>query len=350
MDSEALQHNYPACPISPRDMVHRLRMPLVIRSDNGPQFRSEFNFFCQAHGITHELSSPYNPESNGLAEAAVKNMKSLVLRCKATGENLSHALAAWRNMIRQDGTSPTQLFFGRRQRLGLPMLPELLHQSAIDPSSCDSLHKERIADRDLHTVSLHDFRVGDRVWMQHHATKKWYKTAIVSEVRHGGQAYLVKVDSGQQYMCGRRFLRLDDRTTSSHSCRAVKFRELSPFPNFDASENAQSDLSILSPLLLPHSTLKCVPDTSSTDTSHLSYSSTHSTMQSPSDAPSSPVSQSRLCPRGRRSTYLVTPVPTLVCEVPVDVVSVPHQYNHVCLLYTSPNPRDRQKSRMPSSA
>ena len=35
--------------------------PLVIRSDNGPQFRSELGFFCQAHGITHELSSPYNP-------------------------------------------------------------------------------------------------------------------------------------------------------------------------------------------------------------------------------------------------------------------------------------------------
>ena len=50
--------------------------PLVIRSDNGPQFRSEFGFFCRAHGITHELSSPCNPESNGLAEAAVKNMES----------------------------------------------------------------------------------------------------------------------------------------------------------------------------------------------------------------------------------------------------------------------------------
>ena len=26
------------------------------------------------------------------------------------------------------------------------------------------------------------------------------------------------------------------------------------------------------------------------------------------------------------------------------------KYNYVCLLYTSPSPRDRQKSRMPSSA
>ena len=73
------------------------------------------------------------------------------------------------------------------------MLPELLLQSQIDPSSRDSLlHKEHIADRDLHTVSLPDFNVGDRVWMQHHATKKWYKTASIIEIRHGGRAYLVK--------------------------------------------------------------------------------------------------------------------------------------------------------------
>ena len=91
--------------------------PLIIHSDNGPQFQSEFGFFCHAHGITHELSSPYNPESNGLAEAAVKNMKSLVLRSKSKGENFHHALATWHNMTRQDGTSTAQLFFGRRQRL-----------------------------------------------------------------------------------------------------------------------------------------------------------------------------------------------------------------------------------------
>ena len=51
--------------------------PTHIRTDGGPQFWSEFKEFCTAHGITHELSSPYNPESNGLAEAAVKSLKRL---------------------------------------------------------------------------------------------------------------------------------------------------------------------------------------------------------------------------------------------------------------------------------
>ena len=31
-------------------------------------------------------------------------------------------------------------------------------------------------------------------------------------------------------------------------------------------------------------------------------------------------------------------------------LSMPHYWSNTCLLYTSPSPRDRQKSRMPSSA
>ena len=54
--------------------------PSTLRSDGGPQFRTEFSAFCRNNGIKHELSSPYNPESNGLAEAAVKNIKTLITR------------------------------------------------------------------------------------------------------------------------------------------------------------------------------------------------------------------------------------------------------------------------------
>ena len=60
--------------------------PTHIRANGGPQFRTEFKDFCLSHGITHELSSPYNPESNGLAETAVKNLKSIVIRCTEKGK------------------------------------------------------------------------------------------------------------------------------------------------------------------------------------------------------------------------------------------------------------------------
>ena len=37
-------------------------------------------------------------------------------------------------------------------------------------------------------------------------------------------------------------------------------------------------------------------------------------------------------------------------ETPLDVIFMTDKLNRLCLLYTSPSPRDRQKSRMPSSA
>ena len=50
----------------------------------------------------------------------------------------------------------------------------------------------------------------------------------------------------------------------------------------------------------------------------------------------------------QRSTKLQQPS----TAKPQEAKSMPTQYNQLtaCLLYTSPSPRDRQKSRMPSSA
>ena len=54
--------------------------PLIIRSDGGPQFRSRFEQWCKNMMIKHELSSSYNPQSNGHAEQAVKTVKGLLKR------------------------------------------------------------------------------------------------------------------------------------------------------------------------------------------------------------------------------------------------------------------------------
>ena len=140
------------------------------RSDGGPQFRQEFETFCADHSIIHELSSPYNPESNGLAESAVKIMKSLVTTCKMQKESLTRAIAAWRNMTREDGTSPSQLFFGRRQKQILPMLPGSLAPSKQDIMARDKISAAKTKYRNLHTKHYAPFQVGGKVWLQHHDT------------------------------------------------------------------------------------------------------------------------------------------------------------------------------------
>ena len=54
------------------EWFNMLGWPRFMRSDGGPQYRSELDTFCSNNNIKHELSSAYNPKSNGLAEAAVK--------------------------------------------------------------------------------------------------------------------------------------------------------------------------------------------------------------------------------------------------------------------------------------
>ena len=54
------------------------RFPEQIFSDGGPQFVSKaFKDFCEKHSIEYTKSSPNNPQSNGVAENAVKEMKKL---------------------------------------------------------------------------------------------------------------------------------------------------------------------------------------------------------------------------------------------------------------------------------
>ena len=96
--------------------------PRAIRSDGGPQFRTEFAKYCETHGIKHELSSAYNPESNGLAESTVKNVKKLLIKTSSAKEPFFPAFCAFRQMPREDGFSPAQLFLGRTPRNHLPKL------------------------------------------------------------------------------------------------------------------------------------------------------------------------------------------------------------------------------------
>ena len=68
-----------------------LGWPSSIRSDGGPQFRGPFYSFCNKNNISHELAAPYNPKSNGLAEAAVKSVKS-ILRKSSTSNVDPHSM------------------------------------------------------------------------------------------------------------------------------------------------------------------------------------------------------------------------------------------------------------------
>ena len=64
-------------------------------SDGGPQFSSaEFQRFAEEWGFDRNMSSPYYPQSNDLAENGVKVVKRLLTKAAEKGEDPYLAMLA----------------------------------------------------------------------------------------------------------------------------------------------------------------------------------------------------------------------------------------------------------------
>ena len=110
-----------------------LGVPVWFRSDGGPQFAAKE--FCDAlhrWGVEWPPSSPGYPRSNGHAEASVKAVKGLVIKCAATGdlnnEEFLRGLLELRNTPDASGFSPAEIVFGHQLRSILPV-----HRSSFHP-------------------------------------------------------------------------------------------------------------------------------------------------------------------------------------------------------------------------
>ena len=153
--------------------------PDFIRTDVGPQFRGEFAEYCSRNGIKHDLALAYDLEPKGLAKAAVKIMKSLLSRCIRVKEDIQMAIAAWRNMARDNGQSPSQLFLRRIQRRRLPLAAGQAKNRSQCIETKDSMSEASTASRNLNTKDYDKLSVGSLSLMQCHLSKKWNKAVKI---------------------------------------------------------------------------------------------------------------------------------------------------------------------------
>ena len=50
-----------------------------LRTDRGGEYETSIlNNYCETHGIIHEVTPPYSPESNGVAERKNRTLKNMV--------------------------------------------------------------------------------------------------------------------------------------------------------------------------------------------------------------------------------------------------------------------------------
>ena len=130
-----------------------------------------------------------------------------MIRCQANKEDLRQAVAKWRNIAREDGISPSQAFFQRKQRQSWPILEEDLQLAPPDMSKKLDKNIKLRNNRDRHTKKFAQLHIGQRVWMQHHQTKEWYQQATVVAMHSNGQTYTVQSNLGSTYSRGIRLLR-----------------------------------------------------------------------------------------------------------------------------------------------
>uniref|UniRef100_A0A1Y1K762 Integrase catalytic domain-containing protein n=2 Tax=Photinus pyralis TaxID=7054 RepID=A0A1Y1K762_PHOPY len=150
-----------------KEMFARLGIPEIVRSDNGPQFSTQFKNFAHSYNFTHTTSSPYFAQSNGLVERAVQTAKQLL---KKNNDDIYLALLAYRSTPLESGFSPAELIMSRKLRTNLPQLPSNLNK-VIDSSSFVRKEQERKDKQKQNYDTRHKakdlslLKIGDPVWI-----------------------------------------------------------------------------------------------------------------------------------------------------------------------------------------
>jgi len=175
--------------------------PCVILTDGGPQFRHDFQEYCENNDIYPDLSSAYYPDSNGLAEAAVKSTEYLMRKSDNYNDFLKRHLE-WKNVPTAGlRTSPAERFFGRTLKSALPRISPILKITQVE-----SRHSK-----------LH---INQRVRIQDPISKRWDDTGTIMEIRESQRSYNVFSDSKQRLITRNRIMLrplMEDKTQSGSS-------------------------------------------------------------------------------------------------------------------------------------
>jgi hypothetical protein len=159
-------------------------------------------------GIAHQVSSLYNPSSNRMAENTVKQIKTLMKKCKAKRENFDKALIHYNATKRSSGAaSPGAIFYKRSMRTSVLGL-------ADQPFDLKEARKER--ERDQISIRKYARGIKEReafspgdviVYKEPHKGKSFSKRGTMLSVRKGGRSYEIRSDKGKVTVRNNKYVR-----------------------------------------------------------------------------------------------------------------------------------------------
>ena len=189
--------------IHTKSIFARHGIPKSVRSDNGPQFSAmEYSKFAEEWGFAHVTSSPYHPQSNGLAEKLVQIIKRMLNKSKRDRQDSYLSLLELRNTRVGDIGFPAQLLMGRRLHTSLPVKATQLEPRTINPDSVKSHLQQEQQKRKLYydegSKPLIPLKKCANAWMQVQGEL---------DTAEAPASYHVKSASGKVYRGNRKHLR-----------------------------------------------------------------------------------------------------------------------------------------------
>lgn len=183
--------------------------PHTLMSDNGRQFTSQrFKDFASQWDFTHITSSPEYPQSNGLAERAVRSAKQLMEKSHRDGTDVFLNLLNIRNVPRDAKLgSPAQRLMSRQTRTTLPVSVKLLEPHMRHPQEVKAqLLNKRLYQKQCYDKSsrpLQPLMEGQVVRMQ--TPQGYNRTGMIQEICKEPRSYVVHSD-GKLYRRNRRHI------------------------------------------------------------------------------------------------------------------------------------------------
>lgn len=174
--------------------------PHTLISDNARQYTSQrFKEFAKQWDFVHITSSPEYPQSNGLAERAVRSAKLLMEKSHRDGSDVFLNLLNIRNIARDNALgSPAERLMSRQTRSTFPVNTRLLAPSPKNSTQVASqLQKKRLIQKQYYDVTsrpLMPLAEGQVIRLQ--TTKGHDRLVTVKQVCKEPRSYIVESNGG----------------------------------------------------------------------------------------------------------------------------------------------------------